>query len=70
MKRKITALILGDQIRYTVQKKDHWWNCWHYIYDGQYPRLFSLAELVKFHIISIEEMDKHFKSDSENIVQL
>ena len=47
-KRKITALILGDCIRYTIQQKEHWWNRWNYIFDGKYPRLFSYEEVVKF----------------------
>lgn len=70
MKRRITSLVIGNQIYYTVERKKHWWNRWHYAYDGQYPRLFSLADLISLHIISIEEMDKYFRSDGPNIVKL
>ena len=70
MKRKITSLVIDNQIYYTVEKKKHWWNRWQYIYDGQYPRLFRLGDLIRLHIISIEEMDKFFKLDSPNIIKL
>jgi hypothetical protein len=49
-KTKISKLILGDTIRYTVEKKFHWWERWHYIMDGRYPRLFTKEELIKFGI--------------------
>ena len=70
MKRRITSLLLGDQIYYTVKKKKHWWNSWQYIYDGQYPRLFKLEDLIRLHIISIEELDKYFKLDGPAVVNL
>ena len=50
-RRRITALLLGDCIRYTIQQKEHWWNRWRYIEEGKYPRLFSYKELVKFGFI-------------------
>ena len=50
MKIQFSQLIIGDCLRYTVKKKEHWWNRWHYIYDGRYPRLFSEEELEKFFI--------------------
>jgi len=50
-KTKIHELIIGDEIRYTVEKKFHWWERWHYIEDGRYPRLFTKEELIKFEII-------------------
>lgn len=58
---------MGEQYRYTVQQREHWWNKWHYIYDGRYPRLFTLAELIELHLISLEEMDKYFRGDSDNV---
>lgn len=45
-KTKIHELIIGDEIRYTVEKKFHWWEKWHYIMDGSYPKLFSKEELI------------------------
>lgn len=45
MKTKLTSLIIGDCIRYTVQYKDHWWSRWRYVMDGRYPRLFKEEEL-------------------------
>lgn len=46
VRRKITALYLGEGIiRYTVQNKFRWWQRWHYVMDGNYPRLFSAEEL-------------------------
>ena len=46
VRRKITALYLGEGIiRYTVQNKFKWWQRWHYMMDGNYPRLFSAEEL-------------------------
>ena len=63
-KRKITCLLLGDQYRYTVERKEHWYSKWHFIYDGQYPRLFKLTELVLLHIISIEEMERYFSGNN------
>ena len=70
MKRKITCLLLGDEYRYTCQRKEHWWNRWHYIYDGRYPRLFTLADLIKLHIISTEEYDEHFLGNSNPTIIL
>ena len=68
MKRKISCLLLGEQYRYIVQKKAHWWNRWHYILDGKYPRLFTLAELIGLHLISLEELEKNFKADDDRAV--
>lgn len=51
MKQKITVLIIGDELRYIVQNKEHWWNKWRFIMDGCYPRLFRAEELVKFGIV-------------------
>lgn len=46
IRRKITGLYLGEGIiRYTVQNKFKWWQRWHYMMDGKYPRLFSAEEL-------------------------
>lgn len=46
IKRKITALYLGEGIiRYTVENKFRWWQRWHYMMNGNYPRLFSAEEL-------------------------
>jgi hypothetical protein len=48
MKHKINMLALGDGIiRYTVQTKNHWWNRWRYIMDGNQPQLFSREGLKK-----------------------
>ena len=47
MRYKVTQLLIGDVQRYTVQTREHWWSKWHYIMDGQYPRLFSNKELKK-----------------------
>ena len=56
MKRKICELIIGDELRYTVETKEHWWNRWHFIMDGSQPRLFRKEELIKFKIINNEEI--------------
>ena len=49
MKYRIYALYLDNGIvRFTVKTKEHWWNRWHYIYDGQYPRLFQEDELERW----------------------
>lgn len=69
-KRRISCLLLGDCYRYTVERKEHWYNRWHYINDGQYPRLFTLAKLIELHIISIEELDKYFKGNSDATIVL
>ena len=45
MKYRITPLLIGDMVRFTVETKNHWWNRWQYIFDGNYPRLFSSEEL-------------------------
>jgi uncharacterized membrane protein len=46
MKVRITSLYLGmGLVRYVVKRKEHWWCRWHYIMDGQHPRLFSKEEL-------------------------
>ena len=46
VKRRITELYLGNNIiRYTVENKFRWWQRWHFIMDGRYPRLFSREEL-------------------------
>lgn len=45
MKYRVTPLLIGDMVRFTVETKNHWWNRWHYIFDGNYPRLFSSEEL-------------------------
>jgi hypothetical protein len=46
IRRKITALYLGGGvIRYTVQNKFRWWQRWHYMMNGDLPRLFSAEEL-------------------------
>ena len=50
-KTRIAGLIIGDVILYTVEKKFHWFERWHYIMDGPYPRLFSQKELVEFGIV-------------------
>ena len=50
MKRKITALYIAPPvgvIRYIVRQKENWWSCWHYIKDGQYPRLFTHEEILE-----------------------
>lgn len=45
-KTNISKLYLGEGIiRYTLQHKDHWYSRWHYMMDGDYPRLFSKDEL-------------------------
>lgn len=67
MKQKITCLLIGESYRYTVQRKEHWWNRWHYIYDGSYPRLFELGDLVGLHIITIEELDKYFRNNNLSV---
>lgn len=54
MRTRISELIIGDSLRYTVEKKNHWWERWHYIMDGKYPRLFSQQELIKFKMIKEE----------------
>lgn len=66
MKRKITCLIFGDKFRYTVKRKEHWWNKWHYVYDGPYPRLFTLPDLIGFHIISLEELEQFKAGDGRS----
>lgn len=48
MRYKITPLLIGDCERFTVETKEHWWNGWHFIFDGEYPRLFSSEDLKKF----------------------
>lgn len=48
MRYKITPLLIGDCERFTVETKEHWWNRWHFIFDGKYPRLFSSEDLKKF----------------------
>lgn len=53
-KTKIHELIIGDEIRYTVEKKFHWWEKWHYIMDDSYPRLFTKEELINLGIYSHE----------------
>lgn len=52
-KTRISQLIVGDIVCYTVQKKFHWWEKWHYVMtlDGKYPRLFTKQELVKFGLV-------------------
>jgi hypothetical protein len=43
--------------RFTVETKDHWWNRWHFIFDGSYPRLFSSEDLKKYFKISVNYKD-------------
>ena len=46
MKTRITALYFGDGIkRYLVEHREHWWQRWHYVMDGHYPRLFTWSEV-------------------------
>ena len=51
MKRRIHEIIIGDALRYVVQTKWHWWEKWHYLMDGNQPRLFTKEELHKFNLI-------------------
>lgn len=52
MKVRITSLYLGmGIIRYIVKCKEHLWCRWHYMMDGQYPRLFSKEELELLNLI-------------------
>ena len=65
-KRKISCFLLGNQYLYTVRIKEHWYNKWHYVSEGRYPKLFTLGELIG-RIISIEELDKYFRGDSDDL---
>ena len=58
MKQKISELIIGDVLRYTVQTKKHWWSRWHFIMDGTFPRLFKADELVKFGFVKSVPVEK------------
>lgn len=66
MKIKFMCFLFGEEYYYTVKIKEHWYSKWKYIYNGQYPRLFRLDQLVGMHLISIEELDKYFKADNTN----
>lgn len=45
-KIRISKLYFGNGvIRYTLERKEHWWSKWHYMMDGNYPRLLSEDEL-------------------------
>lgn len=47
MKTRISKLYFGDGvIRYTIQHKEHWWQKWYFMMDGQYPRLFTSEEVI------------------------
>lgn len=44
--KRITALYFGEGIkRYLVEYRKHWWQRWHYVMDGRYPRLFTSEEI-------------------------
>ena len=55
MKHKISKLIIGDYIRYTLQTKKHWWNKWHFLMDGKMPRLFTGEELARLGIVKLPD---------------
>lgn len=45
-KIRISKLYFGEGIiMYTVEHKVHWYSRWHFMMDGNYPRLFSAEEL-------------------------
>lgn len=48
MKVKVTRLLIGCSLYYLVQTRKHWWNRWHYVFDGSYPRLFTIEEVKQF----------------------
>lgn len=71
-KRKITCLLPNDgRDYYLVQKKNNIFSKWKFVYNDlypvKYPKLFTLGELIGDHIISIEEMEKYFTSNNDNI---
>ena len=53
MKVKATKLLIGDDSYYIVQTKEHWWNRWHFIFSGQYPRLFTPREFRELHFKAV-----------------
>ena len=67
MKYRITPLLIGDMERFTVKTKDHWWNRWHFIFDGSYPRLFSSEDLKKYFKISVQYKDDIYLAENKVI---
>ena len=70
MKHKINMLALGDSIiRYTVQVKEHWWNKWHYIMDGNQPQLFRRDELRQLKVDFEKEWEESTEVDLEEEIR-